>query len=132
MKRVCFLFLCLWTCISYVRSEVYEVDEGTLFNQILPNCTRPVLIDFYATWCGPCRSYSPVVEKVSRIYKGQIDCYRVDIDNSPMACEYFEIESIPLTVIIYTDEGHYFYKSGYMDISELRRMVREALKNAEF
>ena len=49
-----------------------------------------------------------------------------------MACEYFEIESIPLTVIIYTDEGHYFYKSGYMDISELRRMVREALKNAEF
>ena len=132
MKRVCFLFLCLWTCISHVRSEVYEVDEGTLFNQILPNCTRPVLIDFYATWCGPCRSYSPVVEKVSRIYKGQIDCYRVDIDNSPMACEYFEIESIPLTVIIYTDEGHYFYKSGYMDISELRRMVREALKNAEF
>ena len=41
---------------------------------------RPAIIDFYATWCGPCKMTAPIIERLARKYKGQIDFYKVDID----------------------------------------------------
>ena len=67
---------------------------------------RPAVIDFNATWCGPCRKLSPILDKLAQHYKGIVDFYSVDIDKSPSVAEAYGIEGIP-TVIMFSTSGEY-------------------------
>ncbi len=65
---------------------------------------RPCVIDFYATWCGPCSQMAPVVEKLSGKYAGQVDFYRVDIDKEEeLASDMFGVTAVPTFVYINND-----------------------------
>ena len=57
--------------------------------------TRPAVVDFYASWCGPCRMLSPVIDSLEAQYAGKVDFYKVDTDSEPELCEVFGIQSIP-------------------------------------
>ena len=69
------------------------------FNEII-NADKPVLIDFYATWCGPCKMMAPVVESLAGKYAGKIDFYKVDIDQESELASVFGISSIPTFLFI--------------------------------
>lgn len=56
----------------------------------------PVVVDCYATWCGPCQGLAPVLEKVAKKYKGQVQFYKVDVDKCPAVSNAYNIRSIPL------------------------------------
>ncbi len=63
--------------------------------------SRPCVIDFYATWCGPCSQMSPVVEKLSGKFAGKVDFYRVDIDKEEeLASDVFGVTAVPTFVYI--------------------------------
>ena len=62
--------------------------------------SRPALIDFYATWCGPCKMMAPVVESLAGKYAGKIDFYKVDIDQESELASVFGISSIPTFLFI--------------------------------
>ncbi len=56
---------------------------------------RPCVIDFYADWCRPCQAMAPLMEKLAAQYQGQVDFYRVNVDNCPELAERFNISAIP-------------------------------------
>lgn len=60
---------------------------------------RPVIVDFYADWCLPCQRLAPVLHDIAQYYHGEVDFYRINVDNNPEIAEAFQIRSIPLLLI---------------------------------
>ena len=73
----------------------YEVNKSWKFEGNLP-----VIIDFYATWCGPCRQLSPIVEELAKKYDGKIIVYKVDTDKEPQLAQSMGIQSLPILFFI--------------------------------
>lgn len=61
---------------------------------------RPVVIDFYATWCGPCKRMAPMVEELAAEYAGKVDFYKIDVDKETPLAQQFRIEAMPTFVFI--------------------------------
>ena len=62
--------------------------------------TKPAIVDFTATWCGPCRSIAPILEELAKEYEGQIVVYKVDVDKCGDIAAAFNIQSIPALLFI--------------------------------
>jgi thioredoxin 1 len=71
-----------------------EVSEATFENEVLKSSV-PVLVDFWAVWCGPCRQISPIIEDLAGAYNGQVKVAKVDIDANPGLAMKYSIRSIP-------------------------------------
>ena len=65
------------------------------FQQEVLESKEPVMIDFYADWCGPCKMVAPILEELSKEYAGKIYIYKVDVDKEPELAKAFGIQSIP-------------------------------------
>ena len=77
---------------------VGDLSQTDFDNEVLGS-DKPVLVDFYATWCGPCKQMAPVVDKLAGTYKDKVKFYRVDVDaNSSVAAKY-NVNSIPTFII---------------------------------
>ena len=60
---------------------------------------RPVVVDFYADWCGPCRRLAPILREIAHYYQGEVDFYRINVDDNPDIAAAFEVRSIPMLLI---------------------------------
>jgi len=78
-----------------------EVSDSTFQKEVLEN-EVPVLVDFWAPWCGPCRMVAPVVEEIADQYKEQIKVVKVNTDENPNVASEYGIRSIP-TLMIFKD-----------------------------
>ena len=72
------------------------------FNDEITNTNKLVLIDFFATWCGPCKMMLPIVEEISEEFAGKITVAKVDVDGSPSTAAKFGIRNIP-TILFFKD-----------------------------
>ena len=91
------------------------------FDEIVTNADKPVLLDFWATWCGPCRMIAPVIEEIADEHP-EIVVGKVTVDEQPELAERFGIQYIP-TLIVLRDGRIAEKKSGYMDKVSVMRMV---------
>lgn len=82
-------------------SELTYVNDANFQEKVLGSST-PVLVDFFADWCAPCKMIEPWVEKVAKEYEGKIKVYKVNVDESPMVASSYHIMSIP-TILIFND-----------------------------
>lgn len=87
---------------------------------------KPVIVDFYATWCGPCKATAPNMEKVAEKYDGKVDVYKVDVDQEQELASAFGIQSIP-SILFIPKEGKPQMQVGAMSYAQLDSAVTEVL-----
>jgi thioredoxin 1 len=87
---------------------------------------KPCIVDFYASWCGPCRMLSPTLEKMAKKYKGQINVYKVDTDAETELSSAFGISSIP-SLLFCPVKGQPQMFKGLMSEVDLERLIKENL-----
>ena len=74
-------------------------QQFTSFNDLLAQSDRPVLVDFYATWCGPCQMMSPILEQVNAQLQGQLKVVKIDTDRYPQLASQYQIHALPTLVL---------------------------------
>lgn len=87
---------------------------------------KPAIIDFYASWCGPCRMLAPILDEIANEYDGKIYVYKVDTEVEEELSQVFGIRSIP-TLLFVPMEGNPTIMQGALPKSELENVIKERL-----
>lgn len=99
--------------------EIKITDQN--FDEIISGADKPVLIDFYADWCGPCQMLAPIVSELAET-RDDIIVAKVNVDENPLLCTKFGIMSIPMVVVIKNGEVT-AQNIGYCDKEKIESMV---------
>lgn len=87
------------------------------FNTII-NSGTPVLVDFFAEWCGPCKTQSPILVEVSRELNGKVKVIKIDVDKNPEIAARYQVRSVP-TLALFKNGQSVWRQSGVMDKNTL-------------
>jgi len=82
-------------------SDVLQATDQTFENEVM-QAEQPVLVDFSATWCGPCKKLEPIVHEIAGDYDGRLKVVKVDVDQAPNTAAKFGVMSVP-TVLLFQD-----------------------------
>ena len=106
-------------------SNVAEVTDSTWDADVLKS-DLPVLVDFWAPWCGPCRMVAPIVQELSEEYTGKVNFYKMNTDENPTVPSKFGIRSIP-SLLIFKGGELKGTVVGFRPKSDVKKRIDEAL-----
>ena len=92
------------------------------FDQMVLQSKTPVMVDFWAAWCGPCRMVEPIVEELANDYEGKVTIARLNVDENPKTASQYGIMSIP-TLLIFKDGAPVSNIVGFRPKAELKRSL---------
>ncbi len=99
-----------------------ELNERNFAAEVLQSA-RPVLVDFYATWCGPCRMLAPVLEQLAGEFAGQVKFAKVDVDRAPGLAAQYQITGVP-TLLLFQNGRVVDEVVGLAPLGTLRARLR--------
>ena len=107
-------------------SEPVAIDDSN-FEQAVLNSKIPVLLDFWAAWCAPCRMVAPVVDELAQEYDGKVSFGKVDVDQNPKIASKYGIMSIP-TLILFKDGKPITNMVGFKPKTQLKQSLDSILE----
>ena len=106
--------------------KTIAIDESN-FEQLVLQSKIPVLVDFWATWCGPCRMVAPVVEELAEEYSGRVSFGKVDVDQNSRVASQYGIMSIP-SLLIFKDGKPVSNIVGFRPKDQLKKNLDDVLE----
>lgn len=106
-------------------SKPVDVNDGD-FDQVVLQAKMPVLVEFWAAWCAPCRMVAPVVEELAEEYEGRVGVVKLEVDQNPKMASKYGIMSIP-SLIIFKDGSPVSNLVGFRPKADLKRSLDSAL-----
>jgi len=107
------------------ESSLVHVNDKNFATEVL-NGDLPVLVDFWATWCGPCRSISPIVEELAKEFTGRVKVAKCNVDENPGTPSQYGVRGIP-TLILFKDGKVLDQIVGAVPKVRLKAMIEKAL-----
>ncbi|MEU2489966.1 thioredoxin [Streptomyces sp. NPDC007883] len=116
-------------CGSCKSPLPWIADAGDAdFEEVAEKAAPVVLVDLWATWCGPCRTVGPALEQVARELAGRIKLVRVDVDQAPRIAQKFQVQAVPTLILM--DRGEVIARqAGAAPAPALRQWVEQALRD---
>ncbi|WP_347158550.1 thioredoxin [Pontibacter chitinilyticus] len=96
------------------------------FQELISSPGMPVLVDFYADWCGPCKAMSPIVQQVAGEYNGKLKVIKINIDNNQAAAAQYRVQGVP-TFIIFHQGKQVWRQSGAMPAHVLKQAIQQSI-----
>ncbi|UDY37657.1 thioredoxin [Dermatobacter hominis] len=103
--------------------------DDTTFPAVADAADLPVLVDLWATWCGPCRMVTPALEALARSHAGKVKLVKVDVDRSPLTARRFAVQSVPTLIVLHRGEV-VDRQAGAAPEHVLRPWLDEAIRRA--
>ena len=93
------------------------------FSELI-NSDKPVLIDFHATWCGPCKAMGPILQDVSKKVDGRAKIYKIDVDKNPKVAAKYHIQGVP-TLMVFKNGKMIWRQSGVVPANQLVEVLEK-------
>lgn len=106
--------------VKTFKEKVWNYDKNKSFVRV---GKLPVILDFYATWCRPCKMLAPNLDAIQQKYQGKLVIYRIDVDQQPELSQKFGIEAMP--TVIFMNKTSFHSELGYKDYNEVERLVKQ-------
>jgi thioredoxin 1 len=90
--------------------------------QELIQSDKPVLVDFHATWCGPCKMMAPILQQVKAAMKDQVTIIKIDVDRNPQVAQFYSVQGVP-TLMIFQHGKVVWRQSGVVPASQLQQKL---------
>lgn len=108
---------------KYFIDDIAKIEE----NSLTYIGDKPAIIDFYASWCGPCKKLSPIMEKLSKKYEGKVNFYKIDVDKSSDLANTLNIKAIPTLIFLKDSLSSVIIMEGFMSETELEYNISSYL-----
>jgi thioredoxin len=102
------------------KQKVWNFDKDKTFNRI---GKLPIILDFHATWCRPCKMLAPHLQAIQNKYNGKLIVYKIDVDQEPELARLFNVEAMP-TIVFINGKTNYKSELGYRDYNEFETLVK--------
>lgn len=103
--------------------------DGDWMKQSTIMSAKPMVVDFFATWCGPCKQLTPILDEIEQNHKGEVIFKRIDVDKESELAQEFRIEAVP-TLMFITPKGEYQTLLGLQDAQVIEGKIAELLKHS--
>jgi thioredoxin 1 len=104
-------------------SDIAQITDGSFEADVL-NSDIPVLVDFWATWCGPCKMIAPILQQISADMAGKIKICKIDVDTNKEMAQKFNVRGVP-TLMIFKDGNLEASKVGALSKPQLTKFIEE-------
>lgn len=101
----------------------------TKFNELVRG-EKPVLVDFYAEWCGPCKMMAPELQKLVGLLDGKASVIKINVDQNPVAAQTYQVRGVP-TLMLFQKGKILWRQAGVLSADQLKRIIDEKIETAE-